>query len=118
MTLAVTDVRSNSNDQIAHAAKVIGRSKARRAIFEELHRTKRRIKTVSQLEAATGLTRQRVLDDARKLAHEQIVKATKRDGEITWISRRRPPSVLTASPALRAGTHIYPQSSNSIAFRV
>jgi guanyl-specific ribonuclease Sa len=84
MTLAVTDVRSNSNDQIAHAAKVIGRSKTRRAIFEELHRSKRRIKTVSQLEAATGLTRQRVLDDARKLAHEQIVKATKRDGEIAY----------------------------------
>jgi hypothetical protein len=84
VTIAVSDVRSNSNDQIAHAVKVIGRSKARRAIFEELHRSRRRIKTVSQVVNATKLTRQRVLDDAKKLVNGQIVKQTMRDGEVAY----------------------------------
>lgn len=84
MTLSVTDVRSNPKDQIAHAADVLGRSKDRLAVFLELHRGKRRIKTASEIAQATGLMRKRVLEEGKRLVHKQIVRQTERDGDIAY----------------------------------
>jgi hypothetical protein len=84
MALPVTDVRSNANDQIAHAAGVLGRSKNRIAVFAAMHRSRQRVKTVSQLVRETGLPRQRVLDEAKRLVHKQLVTQTVRDGEVAY----------------------------------
>ncbi|MCI0695184.1 hypothetical protein L0337_24640 [candidate division KSB1 bacterium] len=84
MTLPVTDIRSNHQDQIAHAIKVLGRSKDRIAVFVELHRGKKRIKTVTELSRLTRLSRKRVLEEAKKLDHKQIIKQTKRNGDIAY----------------------------------
>jgi guanyl-specific ribonuclease Sa len=84
MALPVTDVRSNSNDQIAHAAQVLGRSKARIAVFAAMHRSRQRIKPVSQLVKETKLSRQRVLDEAKRLVHKQLVTQTTRGGEVAY----------------------------------
>lgn len=46
MTIDTTDIRSNPKEQIAHVAEVIGSSKARRKVFVEIHRGKKRVKTV------------------------------------------------------------------------
>jgi len=84
MTTPVTDVRSNSNDQIAHVAKVLGRSKDRIAVFRRIHSGKQRIKTATQLAQETGLKRKRVLEEAVKLAHKHVITQTARDGEIAY----------------------------------
>jgi hypothetical protein len=84
MALPVTDVRSNSNDQIAHAAQVLGRSKDRIEVFLAMHRSRQRTKTVSQLVEETGLKRQRVLDEAKRLHNKQLVTQTKRAGEVAY----------------------------------
>jgi hypothetical protein len=59
--VAVSDARSNANDQIAHAATVLGRSEHRRAVFEAICAGKKRVKTVSEIAAKTGLTNKQVL---------------------------------------------------------
>lgn len=84
MTLAVTDVRGTAQHQIAEAAKALGRSPQRRAVFAEMHSGKKRTKTASEIAKATRLPRKRVLEEAVKLAHKQIVTQTKRDGEIAY----------------------------------
>ncbi len=84
MSVPVTDFRSNSNDQIAHAVKVLGRSKDRLAVFREIHRGKKKIKTASEIAKGTGLKRKRVLEEGVKLAHKQIVIQTERNGEVAY----------------------------------
>ncbi len=84
MTTPVTDARSHSNDQIAHAAKVLGRSEPRIAVFQWIHTGRQRIKTATQLATETGMKRKRVLEEAIRLVHKQVVTKTERDGEIAY----------------------------------
>ena len=60
MTVKVADVRANLNENIRHAAQIIGRSKARRDIFEAVYRGKKQVKSVDEIVSATGLTHKRV----------------------------------------------------------
>jgi hypothetical protein len=80
--VTVSDPRSNPNDQIAHAAKVLGRSAQRLAVFKAIYHGKKRRKTVSALAGRTGLPRKRVLTEAKKLVNQHIVTQT-RDGQET-----------------------------------
>jgi len=84
MTIETSDIRSNPNEQIAHAAKVIGRSEARRKVFEEIHRGKKRIKTVDEIVEKTGLERIRVLQEARYLCNNRIIKRRKVNGKLAY----------------------------------
>jgi hypothetical protein len=84
MAITVSDARSNPNDQIAHAAKVLGRSPQRRAVFGAIHRGKARIKSVSEIQASTELPRKRVLEEAVKLVKQHIVTQTTKNGEIAY----------------------------------
>ena len=74
MPIDVSDPRSNPNDQIAHAVEVLGRARQRIAIFRAIYRGKKRIKTVNEIAQATGLNRIRVLQEAKLLADNRIVK--------------------------------------------
>ena len=76
----VSDARSSPNDQIAHAAKVIGKSKHRAAVFKAIYQGKKKIKTAKEIEDATGLSRVRVLQEGGKLANNQVVHLTRKDG--------------------------------------
>jgi hypothetical protein len=80
MALKVADIRANPNENIVHAAAVIGRSKARRAVFEAIYRGKKKIKTVDELMQATGFGRKQVLTEGKKLAGNQIVSQVKVNG--------------------------------------
>ena len=73
MSLGVTDYRSNPNDQIAHAARVIGRSKHRQRVFSAIYQGKKAEKTVSDLVETTGLPRVRILQEAGELSGNGIV---------------------------------------------
>lgn len=64
----VSDLLSNFNDQIAHAAKLIGRSKVRQAIFEFVYRNKRQIKTIPEISKAIGKSQAHVLKEGGKMA--------------------------------------------------
>jgi len=74
MPLQVSDPRSNSADQIAHAVEVLGRATQRIAVFKTIYAGKKAIKTVNEIATATGLDRIRVLQEGRRLADNQIVK--------------------------------------------
>lgn len=84
MTLPVTDVRSNPNDQIAYIAKILGRAKQRTAVFLFIHRGKKKIKTVTEIAKGTKLSRKRVLEEGKILNHKQVVKQHKLDGDIGY----------------------------------
>lgn len=85
MPTKVTDIRANPNENIVHAAKVIGRSKDRRRVFKEICRGKQRIKTVQEIADATGLTRMRVLQEARVLVANQIVERSRKDSDTAYM---------------------------------
>jgi DNA-binding transcriptional ArsR family regulator len=84
MTVKVADVRANTNENIRHAVNIIGRSKARRAIFEEIYRGKKKDKTVDDLRAATGLSQVRVLQEGGTLAGNGIVEKVRVGGRIAY----------------------------------
>jgi hypothetical protein len=84
VTLAVTDVRGTAEHQIAEAARALGQSSHRRAVFREIHSGKKRIKTVAEIAEAVALPRKRVLEEAVKLVHKQIIKKTTRDGDTAY----------------------------------
>jgi len=64
----VTDTLSNFNDQMATAARLIGRSKHRQAIFAFVYCGKRQIKTIAEIGKAVGISKTHVLKEGGKLA--------------------------------------------------
>jgi hypothetical protein len=84
MSIDVTDVRSNPQDQIAHAATVIGRSEDCRKVFSAIYQDKKKIKAVSEIVNMTSLPRVRVLQEAGKLGNNDIVKKTKVGKELAY----------------------------------
>jgi hypothetical protein len=84
MTVAVSDARSNANDQIAHAANALRSSPRRRKVFVEIYRGKKKAKTVAELMKATKLTQVAVLQDGGKLAGLHIVNQIKIDGKTAY----------------------------------
>lgn len=84
MTVAVSDARSNANDQIAHAANALRSSPRRKKVFIEIYRGKKKAKTVAELMRATKLTHVAVLQDGGKLAGLHIVNQIKIDGKTAY----------------------------------
>jgi hypothetical protein len=54
MVQPVSDIGSNADENIAHAAKVIGRSTHRRRVFDAIYTGKRRVKSVHDLMRLSG----------------------------------------------------------------
>jgi hypothetical protein len=84
MTVPVSDLRSNANDQIAHAAKEIGRGQQKAAIFKAVCSGRARAKAISTVVQMTGIPRQQVLNAAKELVDAEIIQQTERDGEIAY----------------------------------
>ncbi len=84
MPVQVTDIRANLNENIVHAANVLGRSGDRRKVFEAIYHGKRRVKTVDDIVRATGLKSVRVLQEGGKLHANHIVEKTKKDGQTAY----------------------------------
>ena len=83
MPVEVSDFRSNANDQIAFAARTIGRSRRRR-VFEGIYRGKRSVKTVRELAIATGLSRKQVLTAGLALVKTHLVEQTVHQGDTAY----------------------------------
>lgn len=84
MALPVSDVRSNAREQIAHAVEVLGRSKARIAVFTAIYRGKKKIKSVNDIAASTRLSRMRVLQEGLRLASNEIVEQLRFAGSVAY----------------------------------
>jgi hypothetical protein len=84
MTSRVTDPRSNSQDQLAYLAKAVGKSPQRIAVFRAIHTNKARFKSVAELVKATGLSRKRVLEEAKKLVNREVVNQGTKNNEIAY----------------------------------
>jgi len=78
MLQEVSDSRSNPNDQIAHAADVIGKG-ARASVFKAICHGKKRIKTVQEIADTTGLRRMRVLQEGNTLVKNKIVEPVEKN---------------------------------------
>ena len=84
MTVKVADVRANLNENIRHAARIIGKSSDRRKVFAAIYQGKKQIKTVPDICTVTHLTEVRVLQEAGKLAGNGIVEKIKIDGRLAY----------------------------------
>jgi hypothetical protein len=84
MVISVSDARSNANDQIAHAAKVIGKSQRAKRVFEAIYHGKKKTKSVSEIAGVTRLSEWDVLTVGRRLANQHIVGQTKIDGKTAY----------------------------------
>jgi hypothetical protein len=80
----VSDVRSNPNDQIAHAANVLKRSERLRVVFETICRGGKRPKTVAQLIRATGYDQVAILQLGGKLTDQQLVHKIRNHGKTLY----------------------------------
>ena len=88
MVVAVNDIRSNPNEQIAHAVAVLKRSALLQDMFEAICKGGAKPKTVTQLMASTGRSHVNVLQLGGKLADAQLVHKTKVAGETAYAKDR------------------------------
>lgn len=84
MPLPVSDMASNKEENIVHAAQVLGRSKQRKQVFREIYFGKKKIKTVSEIARKTRLPRKRVLEEAVKLLKQNLVNKAHKNGELAY----------------------------------
>jgi hypothetical protein len=84
LSIGVSDVRSNPQDQIAHAARVISRSEDCKKVFSAIYKGKKKIKSITELTNLTSLPRIRVLQEAGKLSNNDIAKKTKVNKELAY----------------------------------
>src|SRR6266478_5600048 len=84
MPQSVSDIRSNLPENIVTAAKIVGRGKQRRAVFEAIYFGKKKWKRVSDIVKATGLTPMRVLQEGGKFAGNHLVEQCKLKGETAY----------------------------------
>jgi len=126
MTLAVADVRANLNENIRHAARIIGKAKSRLKVFEAIYRGKKRTKTVRDLMTATKLSHVRVLQEAGKLAGNGIVDQVRQNGrnayrkDPTFTHHKNAIVDLCKNPAKRQRypTKQEPRSHNTTTVRI
>ncbi len=77
MIQEVTDTRSNPTENIAHAAKVIQKSKHRKQVFEAIYSDQKRFKTLDEIEIKTGLPKIRITQEGGILFNNSIVTRKK-----------------------------------------
>lgn len=72
MPLPVSDLSSNAEENIAHAAKIIGRADQRRRIFDVIYTGKRRVKSAQYISSITGIPVKRVLTEGKRLSDNRL----------------------------------------------
>jgi hypothetical protein len=109
MPLPVSDLSSNAEENIAHAAKVIGRSKDRLKVFGAIYTGKQRIKTADEISKTTHLPQVRVLQEGKRLSDNHLVVPTKVDGRKAYekidffhTHKKRILSLAASPPKLKA----------------
>jgi len=81
MPKPVSDFASNAPDQIAYAARKIGRSTQRAAVFGAICYGKKKRKTILEVMDHTGLSYRAVLDRAGELNRAHLIETKREDGQ-------------------------------------
>src|SRR3989344_3674154 len=74
MVRTVTDSRSNDREQIEYAARKLGNSKIRHAVFYTICYGKQKQKSISEIVEKTGLPRKNILWEAKQLNNWNILE--------------------------------------------
>jgi len=82
--LAVSDALSNTPEQLEAVAKAIGRSKSRRAVFEDVYHGKARVKRVSEIAKRTGLSEKDVLGAGKYLVDHHVINQVQVAGRVAY----------------------------------
>lgn len=82
--LAVSDTLSNTPEQLEAVAKAIGRSKNRRAVFEDVYHGKTRIKRVTDIAKRTGLSEKDVLGAGKFLVDHHVINQVRVSGRVAY----------------------------------
>jgi hypothetical protein len=81
---SVTDTRSNLNDQLVYAARMIGRSEPRALVFDAVCSGKKRVKTRDEIVAKTGLSPKQVLTAGKHLAARELIEQTRERNQTAY----------------------------------
>jgi hypothetical protein len=81
MSSNISNPSGDRQEKIANAAKVLGKSKDRQAIFLAIYANKKQFKAVDEIMEITRKTNVRVLQEAKKLFAEDIVTRKKLDNK-------------------------------------
>src|ERR1700733_5764276 len=76
--------RANINDNIAHAAKLIHRSKDRFAVFNAIYYGRQEWKTATAIAKRANLRRKRVLEEGKKIVDSGFASQKTIDGDIAY----------------------------------
>jgi hypothetical protein len=82
--LAVSDALSNTPEQLESVAKAIGRSKNRRAVFEDIYHGKTRVKRVTDIAKRTGLSEKDVLGAGKYLVDHHVIDQVSVSGRVAY----------------------------------
>lgn len=82
--LAVSDALSNSPEQLEAVAKAIGRSKSRKAVFQDVYHGKTRVKRVADIARRTGLTEKEVLGAGKYLVDHHVINQVSVAGRVAY----------------------------------
>ena len=112
---SVVDLTSNAPENIAHAAKVVGRGEGRRKVFAAIYRGKQKVKSAKEIAKKTGLTEMRVLQEGKALTDNHIVTTAKVNGykayqKIDFYHRRK--KQILALAASKAKLTAFPTKRN------
>lgn len=82
--VAVSDHLSNAPEQIEQAAKAVGRSPIKQAVFAAIYHHKAAARSVREIMKATKLNRAQVLKAAGDLCNKDICKKTTKNDELAY----------------------------------
>ena len=85
--IEVNDSQSNRPELITAAVQTIGRSAAKRTVFEAIYKHKKRTRSVIEIAAMTKLGTTRVLQVGGELAGDHIVNQTKKDNRVAYTQK-------------------------------
>lgn len=74
MPTTISNPSGDRQDKIANAARVLGRSADRKKIFKAIYTSKKKVKTISEISALSGIKNPvRVLQETKRLRSEDII---------------------------------------------
>jgi hypothetical protein len=85
--IEVNDSQSNRPELITAAVQAIGRSIAKRKVFEAIYKHKMRTRSVVEIAAMTKISTTRVLQVGGELAGDHIVNQTKKDNRVAYTQK-------------------------------
>jgi hypothetical protein len=82
---SVADLPANQASYLVHAVECLGRSEQKRAVFEAVYYHKKKIKSVGEIAAHSGLSRLQVLQAGNPLVKAHLMGQTVKDSQTAYV---------------------------------